>query len=239
MKFLLFFISCFSQLSSFSQSVKIDSVTDIQVKNAIDLYNHFTDGNAAIYNGAGYQYYTFVMEGDPYFETGILSNGWVSYSGRIYDSLSMMYDIERNEVVILAPDKLSNIVLQNELIDSFRLLGHTFISLKQDYKQNLYNSGFYDRLYNGKILFFARRIKTKDATIKHDILVRTFYDKTRYYIYKEGLYYLVSNKKDVFRLLGHKREIKRSLRQDHMKFRRKNFEQATARAAAFYDQLTR
>ncbi len=240
MKILLFLITALFFLNpSFSQTVKQDSISDAQLQNAINLYDNFSAGNAPVYNGIEYIYYTFKMEGDPYFITGDFSNGWVSYSGRKYDSLSVMYDEARNQLVILNFDKKSRIVLQNEFVDSFNLLGHTFISLTEDHQQNLYNSGFYDMLYNGKIQFLARRIKTMDSPIKGDLLVRVFYIKDRFYVHKNGLYYLVNSKKDVYHLFNDKiRDIKKLMRKQHLKFRRRNFEQTMVKVTALYDQLT-
>jgi hypothetical protein len=241
MKILFFLLSTLFFLNpSFSQSIKKDSVSDLQLKDAIDLYNSFSSDNAPVYNGAAYIYYTFKMEGDPYFITGNFSDGWVNYSGRKYDSLSLMYDVSRNQLVILGPpDKKSRIVLQNEFVDSFNLLGHTFINLDEDHQQNLYNGGFYDLLYNGKVQFLARRVKTMNASIKGDLLIRTFYVKDRFYIHKNGLYYLVNTKKDVYRLFDDKiRDVKKMMRKQHVKIRHKNFEYAATKVTQFYDQLT-
>ena len=240
MKILLFLISSLFFLNpSFSQSIKPDSISDIQLQNAIDLYDHFSAGNAPVYNGIEYIYYTFKMEGDPYFITGDFSNGWVNYSGRKYDSLSVMYDVARNQLVILSADKASRIVLQNEFVDSFNLLGHTFINLAEDHKQNLYNTGFYDILYNGKVQFLARRIKTMDSPIKGNMVVRVFYIKDRFYVHKDKLYYLVNSKKDVYHLFNDKvHEIKKFMRKQHLKLRRKSFEKTMIKVTAFYDQLT-
>jgi hypothetical protein len=179
------------------------------------------------------------MEGDPYFITGDFSKGWVNYSGRKYDSLSVMYDVARNQVVILGYDQKSRIVLQNEFVDSFGLLGHTFIKLKEDHQQNLYNTGFYDMLYNGKVQFVARRIKAMNMKIEGMVVVRPFYVKDRFYVHKDGLYYLVNRRKDVYHLFDDKiHEIKKLMRKQHLKIRRKNFEQATTKVTALYDQLT-
>ena len=124
MKILLFLISALFFLNpSFSQSVKQDSISNLQLQNAIDLYDNFSAENAPVYNGIEYIYYNFKMEGDPYFITGDFSKGWVNYSGRKYDSLSVMYDVARNQLVILSHDKKSRIVLQNEFVDSFNLSG--------------------------------------------------------------------------------------------------------------------
>jgi hypothetical protein len=241
MKISVFFLpALFCLTFSFSQGVKHDSISEVQLKNAINLYNHFSAGNAPVYNGSEYIYYTFKMEGDPYFITGDLSKGWVSYSGRKYDSLSLMYDVARNQLVVASPQRFSRIVLGEEFVDSFNLRGHTFIKLIEDHKENLYNTGYYDMLYNGKTQLLARRIKTMDSPIKGDMVVRIFYTKDRFYIHKNGLYYLVNTKKDVYRLFKERQhDIKKQLRKQHLKFRHKNFEQSLTKAVAYYDQLTK
>lgn len=239
MKIVLFFLfSLFSLQYSFSQSLENNSLTDLQVKNAIHLYNHFTAGNAPIYSGTEYLYYNFKMEGDPFFLTGRYTVAVVGYEGRIYDSVSIFYDIQRNQLVLLSADSLSNIVLNNPLVDSFYLLRHTFISLNEDHKKNLYNTGFYDLLYNGHIQLLARRIKTMRDVIEGLTIIRVFSSADRYYIYKNGLYYLVSNKKDVLSLFADKKhDINRMLHRDHLKLKRKTFGEALVKVTAFYDQL--
>ena len=235
----LFFSSLFFLKPSFSQSIQPNNLTGIQVKNAIDLYNNYNANYAPVYNGEAYLFYTFRMEGDPFFETGDFSSGWVNYKGRKYDSLKLIYDIVRNQLVLLSPDKISAIDVQTQFVDSFSLLGHTFISLQEDHKQNLYNSGFYDLLYNGHIQFLERRVKSLNPKIQANIMVTQFISKSHFYIHREGLYYLVSNKKDVYRLFSNKiHETKKFMRKNHLKLRHKNFESDMVKVTAFYDQLT-
>jgi hypothetical protein len=237
--FLLLLSGVFSVTSSYSQSAKTDSITNLQVKNAVDLYNRFTDGEAPIFNGPEYIYYIFVMEGNPFFEKSGYTGGWVGFRGRIYKPVSLFFDIQRNQLVILNTDSLSPVVIQNEHVDSFHLYGHTFISLEKNNNENLYNTDFYDQLYNGRIQLMARRIKTMEQKIKNDQLTEIFYQKDRFYIHKEGLYYLVSNKKDVFKLFSDKKAaLKKQMHKAHIKFRRKNFEDALIKTTVIYDQLT-
>ena len=141
--------------------------------------------------------------------------------------------------MVWTADKRAMVVLDNDFVDSFELLGHTFIRLEEDHQQNLYNSGFYDVLYNGGVQFLARRIKTMDAPIKGNLIVRVFYPQDRYYIHKEGLYYLINKRKDVYRLFDDKiHDVKRLMRKEHVRIRRKNFEEATQKVTQIYDQLT-
>ncbi|MGH2648288.1 MAG: hypothetical protein ACRDE8_12000 [Ginsengibacter sp.] len=208
------------------------------MKNVISLYNNYTDGNAPVYNGIDYLYFTYRMHGDPFFESGDLTNGWVSYKGLMYSPLSIKYDIVRNQVAILLPDSNSRVVPDNEFIDSFSLAKHTFINLKEDYVQNLYNTGFYDVLFNGHIQVVARRIKIMSDVIEDDAVIKIYTPSDHFYIHKEGIYYLVSNKKEVFRLFtNRKHQVKKLMRQQHIKFRRKDFENSLLKATAIYDQV--
>ena len=239
MKIVLLFLSGFFFFSSaFSQNVHKDSSTELQLKNVISLYDNYTHGNAPIYNGTEYLYYTFKREGNAFFNSDGLVRGWISYQGIMYDPLSLMYDLTRNQVVILFPDSIATVALQNQFIDSFHLAGHTFINLTQAPQQNLYNTGFYDFLYNGQVQLLARRTKLMTETIKNDSVITIISPKDFFYIHKGGTYYLVSNQKDVFKLFDDKKhDLRKLMRKEHLKFRRKNFESVLTKATAFYDQL--
>lgn len=240
MKFFLFIFATLFLKPAFSQSTQNDTLKNMQLKNAIGVYDRYNADNAPVYNGQEYLYYTFKMEGDPFFGGAEFSNGWVSYSGRKYISLLLMYDIVRNQLIVLSPDKKIPIVMHNEFIDSFSFAGHTFIALKEDHTQNLYNTGFYDLLYNGShVQFLERHLKAANPRIVGTIMTTSFEEKDRYYIYKNGLYYLVTGKKDVFRVFNDKiHDLKKLMRQNHLKMRHKNFESAAIKVTALYDQLT-
>jgi len=71
------------------------------------------------------------------------------------------------------------------------------------------------------------------------VIVTKFLNHDRYYIHKDGLYYMVNNKKDVYRVYADKlHDLKKMMRRNHIKLKRKNFETAMVKASAFYDQLT-
>jgi hypothetical protein len=248
MKFFHFFFSMlFFIAPAFSQNMQKGSPESLQVKNAIAVYDQYTRNNAPLFNGREYLFYTFKMEGDPFFGTGIYGDGsvsfvegWVSYNGRKYGPVALLFDIARDQLVVLSPDQKTPIVMHNEFVDSFSLYGHTFIALKEDHSQNLYNTGFYDLLYNGKnVQFLERRLKVLNPRIVANTLVTNFPPKNRFYIHKNNLYYLVSSKKDVFRVYSDRiKDLKKLMRQNHIKLRRKNFETSAAKVTALYDQLT-
>ena len=234
--FLLFLYAMFSVVYSFSQDVNAGSLAQIQDNNTIALYNNYTDGNAAVFNGAAYSYYAFRMDGDPFFQSTNSSPGWISYKGEKYDPLYMLYDITRNQVVVLLPTSdMRAAVLHNEFVDSFQIAGHTFISLKEDHQQNLYNTGFYDVLYRGSLQLFARRTKVMTESLENNYVLTIISPKDLFYIHKKGLYYLVNNKKDVFRVLAdRKSEIKKMMRRQHLKLNHKTFGSTLVSVVEFY-----
>jgi hypothetical protein len=238
MKIPLFFLCVFFTIKpAFPQGTATDSLADVQVKNVVQLYKNYTDGNASIYNGPEYSYYIFRMSGDPFFNLGDSSVNWVSYASEIYKPLSILYDIQRNQVVLLLPDSVSRIVLHNELLDSFGVLSHTFIKLAEDHKQNLYTSGFYEVLHNGNVQLLARRVKILQDSLETSSVLAVFTEKVHYYIHENNLYYMVDNQKDVFRIFNNKkREIKKLIRKQHLKMRGKDFENALIQVTAWYDE---
>lgn len=225
-------------LPVFSQGLRNDStLAERQVANSLLVYDNYIGPQAGIYNGAEYIPYIFKREGIPFFISDSMATGWVGYEGRIYQPMIIQYDIVRNMLLILAQDRRSKIVLHNELVDSFYLLNHIFKKLQASSVQNLSTTGFYDLLYaGGRLKVYANRKKVFKDVIDLD-LVRVFHQEDRYYIFKDDKYYLVNNKKDVYRLLNDKRsEIKSGMRRQKIKFRKNNFEEALMVAAKIYDQ---
>ncbi|MEO6639262.1 MAG: hypothetical protein ABIN25_13370 [Ginsengibacter sp.] len=237
---LLYLFSICIYYSSASQGVSNDSLASSQSKDMIAFYNDHTKSNASVYNGRGYIYYLFKMDGSPFFNNSDVSKGWIGYEGKLYNLVSLLYDLTRNEVVILMPDSNSRAVLHNEFIDSFQLAGHTFINLKEDPAQNIAITGFYDVLHEGKVQLLARRSKTMREILKENPVVRVMVPRDVFYIHKSGLYYLVDNKKDVLRVLGdRKSDIKKMIRSQRIKLNRKNFENALISIVTFYNHDTR
>jgi len=194
---------------------------------------------AAIYNGAEYVPFLFKREGTPFYESDIPVNGLVSYQHYLYNPIALQYDVSRGQVIILNYNQKTRLFLENSVIDSFYFAHHTFIRLEENASQNLTNTGFYEVLLNGNIKVLANRKKNFKETIKENQLVRIFNILDQFYIKKNGKYFEVKNQKDVFRVLGDKKnEVKRQMRQQKIKFRQKYFEGGLLVAAKIYDQLT-
>ena len=237
MKF-LFIAFLFLSKISFCQNTA-DSLGVIQVSNAIKDYNEYTGQNAPVYNGSEYIYYIFSMEGDPFFTKDPFGKGWIEYDGYMYTPPYIFYDIHRNLVVIRDTLTSSPVIMENERVDSFSINDHVFIKLQRDHVHNLYNTGFYEVLYRSdNIQLLCMRSKEIENLLDRTYVVRKFYEKNKYFIYKKGLYYQVSNKKEVLNLFSDRKSaFKKEMRKEHLKIKKRNFENALTRATEIYDGL--
>ncbi|HEY6082142.1 MAG TPA: hypothetical protein VIU45_01715 [Chitinophagaceae bacterium] len=217
------------------------SLTALQVGNAVKVYNAYTNANLPLYNGRDYIPYTFKKEGNPFFESDSITAGMVNYAGRDYQKVPMLFDIARNELVIVSYDDQHFIVLDNDKVDSFHIRGHAFIRLvHNDSLPGSPPTGFYDRLYNGNIKVWAGRTKTFQESTAGGELIRIFSPRNYYYIFSNNTYYAAKNKKDILAIMSDKRhEMKKFSRKQKLKFNKKGMERAIVAVATYYDRLNR
>ena len=226
---LLFGNTSFCQQSNDNNSIEQEN----QLKK---MYLNYVGAQASIYNGRQYIPYHFLKEGHPFFLSDTLSDAWISYEGNIYN-IPMQYDVARDQVIISNLAGGTRIFLQNERIDSFHFLNHTFLRLIQNPNENLENTGFYDVLYKGNVVVLAFRKKSFTESIQASKVVRYFNTQDRFFILKNGKYHPVKNEREVFEILeGNSNEIKKLLRRQGLKFRKSKFENALIMAATISDQ---
>ena len=202
------------------------------------LYNKTIDGSAYLYTGAEYVIQSYPKIGSPFFLSDSMENGSIRYAGQLYKNIPLQWDVLQNYVLTRSLNGYSKIILQNNLIDSFTIGDHTIIKLKENKAANLYNSDFYDVLFSGTIQVFARRSKQTSNTIKDERIIYHFNNKDKFYIQKNGIFYRVSNKREVMRVLAAQASaVNRAVRKQGLNWR-KNFETSLITAAQQYDQLT-
>lgn len=238
MKIFVILFSCFvfPAIQASSQMRNADSA--IVMSQSKKVYFTYIGDQAQIYNGRQYIPYYFQMIGSPYFLSDSLSEGWISYDRIIYENVPMQLDVSRDQLVIANPAGGQRIFLQNERIDSFYFLNHTFIRLAKNPAKNIETDGFYDLLYRGSLQVYVLRNKKFTESFQDGKIVRVFNNHDRFFILKNGQFFPVKNEDDVFGVLGSKRqEIKKILRGHNLKFRRDGFESALTMAVTLFDQL--
>ena len=224
---------------SLSQRLRPNSSSLRAYKNAIAFYNQSFREELHLFNGKEEQAYPYQFsEGTPYFLSNKWSKGTLDYDGKMYEDVSLLYDVVRDELIYLYFDNRSRIRLIKEKVSEFSIMGHNFINITPD---SLFSSsiapGFYDKLYQGKINLLVKRTKKIDNSIKLSGAETKVFDKDRYYLRKENNYYSVNNKRSLLHKLNDKRkELQPYIRQNKLNFR-KDIENAMVKTLAYYDQL--
>ncbi len=207
-------------------------------KNAADIYYKAIGENNHLYNGSEYVAFPYTAEKNPFFKSVIVANGSINYDGTLYNEVPLVYDIFRDEVITNRYKENYRIKLVNEKIGYFFLSGHEFIRIVKDSNNSTVpETGFYDRLYNGKVTALSRRVKKMGDTVTSSGTVTHYFEADQYFIKKEGIYYPVHNKKttlSVFR--DRKKDVQKLLRKNKIKFKQ-DHEAWIVKAAEYYDQL--
>ncbi|HEX5024418.1 MAG TPA: hypothetical protein VFV68_04065 [Agriterribacter sp.] len=231
---LLFFVQ-----STSAQNTSAKDLLESQKSNAIGLYYQSLQTQSGLYNGSEYVSYAHLLkEGHPYFDTAVLTPGWVYYDNLLYQDVPMLYDIISDELIARHFNNVFLIQLIRSKVDSFGVLNHQFLHLGTDSTKNEnIREGFYDRLYNGKIKLFVKRSKNIQESIVDLQVERKVYQKDKYFVYKEGTYYEVYTQKSILQLFPDKKvELRQMLRKQKIKFK-KNREYAMKLMVQQYDAL--
>jgi hypothetical protein len=209
-------------------------------KNAIGLYYKFIGENSHLYSGSEYVSPVYNREMHPFFQTFEFSNAEIYYEGVLYTNIPAMYDILKDEVVINRYQQNFRIVLNGDKISSFSILGHFFVRLLQDsLNQGFIKTGFYDRLYNGRVRTYVQRRKKLEENIIQNQSVFKIVEADRYLVERDKIFYAVNGRKNLLNALGdHKKEIRKYLRKNKISFYA-NKENTILLASQYHDQLVK
>lgn len=203
----------------------------------VSIYYQTLGDQSPLFNAREYVAFPGIIhEGHPFYKTTEFVKGTIHYDGMVFDDAMILYDIITDKVLILHYNGF-RIDLPVNKITEFRLLDHHFIRLFPDSAQVI-QEGFYDKLYDGKMVLFVKRVKSfREERTGNDIL-RVVDEKDLFYIYKQGVYHPVRSKKALLNIFrDRKDEIRRDLKKKGLKFR-KNREAVVLAAVQYYDSLS-
>lgn len=214
------------------------SAYEQSIQNAIESYHKAIGENNHLYNGSEYVTGNYQPENNPYYASIFSGNGSILYDELLFNDVPLTYDIFHDEVIIDRYNQHYKIRLVSEKIDHFDFAGHTFIRIVEDSSNKvLLGTGFYDRLYNNKLMVLAKRRKKVVETIELTGATSQFTEDDHYFINKNGEWNEVHNRASVLRVLKDKRkDVVKLMRKNKIKFKN-NFENATVKAAEYYDQI--
>ncbi|AHM61506.1 hypothetical protein D770_16260 [Flammeovirgaceae bacterium 311] len=230
---ILLFFKLPAELNAQVKTIEADSLPALA--NAISFYKDMIYHDSYIYEGQEYTRSSDLTAGHPYFEFPRWTKGNLNYKGRYYPQVDMLYDIVTDEVVVMHPQGALMISLPGSEISRFSLADHRFIRISAERaKGSILNEGFYEQPYKGESQVLIKRKKNFQPLARMSV-TGEFVQKDAYFIEKEGLFYRVTNKSSVLRLLrDQKKEVRRSLKEHNIKFR-KNPELAIVKMVEYYD----
>lgn len=237
----LCFLSIFFISRSFGQTASADSVN---LQQTVSHFYKSIGRESRLYNGHEYEPYDPQIKNSALFpyDAKTWAPGDVNYDDILYRDVPMMYDVYKDAVVVLLYNKFSMFSLLSNRVKDFTFLNHHFIRLDADQisdNQAGLTTGFYEQLYTGKIEVLAKRNKTLQTTVNTTAAPETYFrEKNEYYLKTGNIYYKIGSKGSILRVLKDKKsELQKYLKQNSINYG-DNPEDAMAKIASYYDQLT-
>ena len=204
--FLRVFLICIVNILSVNMLFSQDSLSLQKITNAtLEQYHNSLKAASPIYNGKLYVPFPhrFSNQNHNYFLSRQLSKGAINYNGISYRSVNIAYDIVKDELILLHLDNYSKLVLHPEKVNSFFLLGHTFINIRKDSADlGLPSEGYYDVLHKGKINLLCKRKKVIKEITAADKNEKDIREINRYYLFNGSEYILLTTKKSLLKALN-------------------------------------
>ena len=192
-----------------------------------------------LYNGRAWRNVYTAIKGDPYLWSKEFLTGSVTISGKTFDNNRLLYDICKDEVMILS-DKKFILQLNKELVDRFTLIWNNqvirFVRLEGDSTSAV--SGYVNELYGGHSAVYVKYRKTIEMGVvddKYDGFIQT----SRVFVVKDGVPRQVKNKKQLIELFkDNKQKITGYIKSNKLDISGKRPESFVP-VAAYYDSLNR
>lgn len=241
---LFLMVCCFGVgKNSSAQATLRDTVSQSNsYKNAVKLYNASLSNHSPLFNGPEYYFYDPLIKGNAYFlDINAFTPGSIFYDGALYTGVPMLYDVFKDEVVVLLYNHFSKFSLLTEKVKSFDYLERHFVNIKADTlaANTPIQPGFYDELYNKKLQVLVKVSKNLQNHTNGIGIPEAFFNlKKEFYIKKNSIYYSISGKRSFINILKDRRkDIQQYIRTNKINYR-EDPEAAMVKIAAYYDSLT-
>lgn len=201
---------------------------------AID-YLLTTQSYSLLYYGAEYESYQRTKN-HPFLVSDLYSKARLSYQNVIYPEALVRLDQNRNELVVRSPG-FRDVVLLPGNVDFVELHGYHVIFFQKDSLPGCPSTGYYIRLYDNKCKALKKTNVQLMEKTSPGLLERFFDFSTRHYLYKDGAYYNIKNKRGLLKALNpYKKELKRFISSRKLNFR-DNTEMFLILTISEYEQL--
>ena len=175
--------------------------------------------------------------GDQFFLSNTFLKGSVTFNGRKYNNLDLLYDIANDEL-ILSFETYPVIIMNKEMVDSFSLVFHNKVYNFNNYGTDTCDvlKGYVHVLYSGTSALYVKYDK-KLQLLAVDGRYDLFYQEHNIYLSTDDEIILMPGRKKFLRLLEDKqKEIRSYLNKSRLKLIRKNPETFIP-VIKYYDSL--
>jgi hypothetical protein len=211
------------------------------ISNVVKIYHHSLGEQLGIYNGPRYLQHPTLNQGHAYFNSSSLEYGTVVYDGILYDSVRLLYDEVKDELVTEDFSQTNFVQLIKQRTSAFTIREHRFVRIDEGTAHaSGISSGFYEVLYDGK----SRVLKQETKKITEQVMFggapgKVIETKLNYFILHEGRYHRIKNKRSLLESFSqNKQDLNAFIRKQDLSFK-KNADKFLIAVAAFYDQLTK
>jgi hypothetical protein len=238
---LLFFISPLSCLSYAQSGSPADSAFyHSALGNTINYFYANSKSVCTCLNGKEYIAPSFSFsEGSPFFLAAEAKDGTLVYDHVFYDGVHLLYDELQNNLVFV--DENHRIMLLNEKVERFSILGHQFVNIEQQEPINEdHPTGYFQILYEGKSVMLKKEEKTirELNSFSAEEKVRVIDTRSVYYLKRGNHYFKIDGEKSFFEVWGnYQKEIAAFIKHNKIKLK-KELDIDYARITAFCDELS-
>jgi hypothetical protein len=202
------------------------------ISNAYSTYRHGLREHLTLYNGSDHTLYRSISGEHPYFGSDDWISGSVIFNENRYDDVELRYNLWTDKLILDNYSGVYAIQLNSDEVQGFKIGDHVFVRLNN----NVIQQGFYELLLNEAIKVYARRTKALQEQVSDLKVNRFFIEKSKYYVFQNGQYFLIKGKKTIIQLFrNRKKEINQFLRQNNIIFS-KDREKAIVRITKFYSE---
>ncbi len=232
----LFFIEAGAQ-----QPLTDSAFYALSVSNIINGYKNQVKENLHIYNGSEYFRPGHGVKGTPFFESDSMLVGSLFYDGSLYENIPLSYDLVTDNVIINNYQHDNILKLVPEKLNYFYIAQHLFVRITSDsLLPSFITTGFYEKLYDGKLTVFARyqKVAKQSAPNNSTENVIRYLDYNNYFVLMNNTFYKADDKKDFLALMADKKEeIKKYMKENKIKINNDNRGASMKLVAEYYSQL--
>jgi hypothetical protein len=193
-----------------------DAERQQMIDNSAIEYMRIADEQSVLFYGMEWMGHPRVSN-HPFLNDEQYTKARLSFKGVIYPEAMLRLDLNRDELVILSSD-FRPIVLSPENVDFAELHGKHIIYFRQDNLPGSPLTGYYYLLHSGETKVLKKQ--TAALVVSQERREFIFRFSSRIFLYKDGTYHTIRNRRGLLRVLHpHRRELRQFISANQLRFR--------------------